>query len=61
VEIEDKTEADDRPPLKAEPKAWMPAVPFRSTMPVTFYVRDGNRQWFEQNGLGWKPIPWPTY
>jgi hypothetical protein len=26
----------------------MPAVAFRSTSATTFFVRDGNGQWFEQ-------------
>jgi hypothetical protein len=60
VQIEDEAEPDQRPPLKLEPRRNQ-APPFRSTMLVRFYVRDGNMQWWEQDGPGWRPIPWPTY
>jgi hypothetical protein len=57
----DETEADESPPLKAQPRHPMPAVAFRSTSAATFFVRDGNGQWFEQVRLAWIPVERPTH
>ena len=60
LQIEDSPEAYERPPLKAEPKHHMPAVAFRSTRNATFFVRDGDGQWFEQVRMAWIPVEPPT-
>ena len=55
-QLEDKTEPDQGPPLKLEPRRYQ-AVPFRSTSTASFFVRDGNGQWWQLVGTEWKPAP----